>query len=1406
MADESALEAAEEEHGGRKRGPLKGWRKWALVLVLGIMVLAGIGIATLNSPIGKRFIANEIAKMAPASGLGIRIGRIEGDLFGKAELHDVILSDPKGPFLRVPRVELDWRPLSWITKGLDVRKLVTHRGTLMRLPELNPGDPDAPILPDFDIRVDRLSIQGLTLAEGVIDDSSHKVNLDARVDIRSGRALVRADGKLGERDTLHALLDAEPDGDKFDLEFDYDAPRGGVLASLLGADAGYRANIFGDGSWSDWKGGLYVTRDGQRFAAFQLTNKAGTYGILGQANPAPALEGTLATLLGEKISVSATGTLESSVLDGRLVLRGSGIDAVGLGAIDLAGNSFDEFRLEAKLRQPNALSPDIALEDAQLVATLDGDFRDLEIDHSLSVGRLVSGETQALDIRQQGLATFDGTRFVVPLDGRVARIVTGSEWVDPRLVDGRISGQLVQSGDRLVSDGLAIAFPGAKARLALDGNLAAGTYRLSGPVDVQGLEFDNVGKVGASAKIDFRTGGDSPWSLAAQVSGRVSEVSNSTLANLAGSQIDFGGNVAIGGASPLSFDDFDVVAEKLTLNLDGRIEGGTTTLAGSGRHVDYGPFTVEAEVAEDGPRAVLVFADPLPSAGLSDVRVAISPTDEGFAIETEGGSLLGPFQGNLGLFSPADGPTRIQIEKLSVWKTAVTGGVTLADGGAVGTLNLTGGGVDGTIRLAPRGGGQGFDADIVANGARFAGTTPLTIARADIDVSGTFAEGSSTIQGKATAQGIGYGRLFIGRMAATADLTNGEGEVLASISGSRGSRFKLNLAADVAPERIVAGLRGEFAGQDIAMSRRAVLTRKADGSWNLAPTELEYGDGRALLSGNFGGPTGTDIDFKLDSMPLSLVDVAVADLGLGGKASGIVALNIGSDGIPVGTAKVLVKGLSRSGLVLTSRPVDLALALELGRQQVRVRAAIDEGGERRGRVQARISNMPQQGTFVERVRAGTLFGQMRYDGPAASLWRLAAIDTFDLSGPLRIAADATGSIDNPRIRGAVASDNLRMQSALSGTDIRNGVLRGRFDGSKLTITRMKGETPGGGEVTGSGTVDMTGLGEVVESANAIRGPRLDIKVSANDARLVDANGLSATISGPLRIVSQGVGGTIAGRVSIDRASWQLGTAEEAQEIPDIRTTEINVPANVEPIRRASAPWRYLIDAKGPSRIDVDGMGLDSEWGADIVLRGTTSDPRIGGRANVVRGAYSFAGTRFELTRGRIDFDENVPIDPRLDIRAETERDGMQVEVRVGGSATQPEISFSSSPALPEEEILSRLLFGDSITELSATDALQLGAAVASLNGGGGMDPVNQLRSAIGLDRLRIVGADPALDRGTGVALGKNFGRRFYVEIITDGRGYSATELEFRVTSWLSLLASIATIGSESAVAEISKDY
>ena len=81
-----------------------------------------------------------------------------------------------------------------------------------------------------------------------------------------------------------------------------------------------------------------------------------------------------------------------------------------------------------------------------------------------------------------------------------------------------------------------------------------------------------------------------------------------------------------------------------------------------------------------------------------------------------------------------------------------------------------------------------------------------------------------------------------------------------------------------------------------------------------------------------------------------------------------------------------------------------------------------------------------------------------------------------------------------------------------------------------------------------------------------------------------------------------------------------------------------------------------------------------------------------------------------------------------------------------------------------------------------------------------------LRGAIGLDRLRIVEGNQTLGQGTSIAAGKYITRNTYVEIVTDGRGYSATQVEFQITRWLSLLSSISTIGRQSANVRISRDY
>ena len=1379
----------------------RDWRRYIVTRGAALLGAAVIGlfalVLLLDSQIGHRFVIERIAELSPRSGLKIEVGRIEGSIFDEAILHDVVLRDPEGVFMTVPEAELAWRPFSWLRRGLDIRKLVLHRGEMTRFPRLRPGDPDAPLLPQFDIRVDRFELDKLTLGEKVIGQR-RRIDLVSRADIRKGRVLLTVNSQLGGADRLIARIDAEPDRDKFDLVADYAAPRGGVLAGLAGANSDIRAKLFGKGKWSAWNGGLTITQDAKRFAAFRLTNRAGRYTALGQAWPDGLLTGAVKAAIGPALSLRFEGTFKDSVLDGKVWSDAAAFKLNAGGKVNFAANRVEGLVTKLALDRPDLVLASPELAGVRLAGTLDGPFRDLTFAHELQIDSLKAGTTLAQGLRTAGVARYDGMRFVLPIDLTAAKVVTGNAQLDPRFAGASARGELVLAGTRLTSDNLAISLRGLAARLALRGDTAKASYAVAGPVTARGFALPNLGLVDADAKILASIAAGSPWKLAVNADGRMTRIDNPTLASVAGSNIRFSGGVSLAQNAPILFRDARLTASKVNLRVSGqRLADGRTTFAGGGRHVDYGAFSVKADVGADGPRAVLVFANPWPAAGLRDVRVALAPIKDGFRIETAGGSTLGPFEGTLGLFSSPGGPTRVEIERFKVWQTSVTGQLLLARAGVSGDLALAGGGLDGTIRIDPRGNGQAITALITARDARFGGPTPLSIARGRLEATGFIATGRTTIDATVSGEGIASGRLFIGRLAANARLVNGAGNVVASIEGSRGSRFALSGTGQISPNRVVVLASGEYAGRRITMPRRAVLTRDPRGGWQLAPTQVGFGSGIVIASGHVLGDR-TELALKMAQMPLSVGDIFVRDLGLGGSASGIVNYRAAAGTVPTGDAALQIKGLTRSGLVLSSKPIDLALVGRLSSASFETRAVIKEGGETRGRLQARITGLPAGGTLGERLRGGALFAQLRYSGPADALWRLIAVEAFDLTGPVSLAADVTGRIDDPRVRGSVASDNLRVQSTISGTDLRSVKARGSFDGSRLQLSSFSGATKGGGGVTGAGTVDLSNLGT--------RGPGIDLRIAASNALLIDRDDMAARVTGPLRLVSDGVGGTIAGRLTMNGARWMLGRAVNPAALPAIRTREINQRADVAPARVVAAPWRYLIDARAANQVDVRGLGLDSEWGADIRLRGTTAAPVIFGQADMIRGGYEFAGKRFELTRGRIRFFGENPPDPQLDIAAEADVDSLSARIAIGGTSNKPIITFSSTPSLPEEEVLSRLLFGSSITNISAVEALQLGAAVASLRGGSGLDPINKLRSAIGLDRLRIVGSDPALGRGTAIAVGKYLGRRFFVELVTDGQGYSATSLEFRVTRWLALLATISTVGDQSVNVKVSRDY
>jgi len=383
---------------------------------------------------------------------------------------------------------------------------------------------------------------------------------------------------------------------------------------------------------------------------------------------------------------------------------------------------------------------------------------------------------------------------------------------------------------------------------------------------------------------------------------------------------------------------------------------------------------------------------------------------------------------------------------------------------------------------------------------------------------------------------------------------------------------------------------------------------------------------------------------------------------------------------------------------------------------------------------------------------------------------------------------------------ATPSSAARSAPPQLGTVVENIALDSRFTESRLDLTSFAGTVGKDGKVSGNGSIDLS----------SERNFPLNISLNLNNAQVLNRDDLRATLTGPLTIRSSADGARISGKLTVERSRLRIGKPA-VEDVPVLDVREVNAELLGRRVKHDAAPTKWSLDValSAPGRLEVTGMGIESEWRGDVRVAGAATAPQLIGRVQVVRGDYEFAGKRFELTRGDLRFAGGYPPDPVIDVVAENTSSGFTAQLAITGTAQRPDIKFSSVPALPEDEVLSRVLFGASITSLSAPEAIQLAGALASLRSNGkgtALNPINLVRKTLHIDRLRILPANATLNRKTSVAAGQYIGRRVYVELATDAQGYTASNIEVSLTRALSVLSEVATQGGTSVNLRWKRDY
>jgi translocation and assembly module TamB len=590
-----------------------------------------------------------------------------------------------------------------------------------------------------------------------------------------------------------------------------------------------------------------------------------------------------------------------------------------------------------------------------------------------------------------------------------------------------------------------------------------------------------------------------------------------------------------------------------------------------------------------------------------------------------------------------------------------------------------------------------------------------------------------------------------------------------------------NLNTD-AHELRLAALEAQYQGQTVRLLGPSTVTFAK----GLSVRELKLGAQKAVLEVDGTLSPTLDARVSLQQLRPELINAFVPDL----LASGTIQANAqvkGTASAPTGKIHLDATGLRGANDAARGLPaVDIHADAELMTNTALVDVKINAGSTSR---LALTGHAPISADGALDLKLG---GNL----DVGLLNPITEASGRRVTGTLSLDTTIKGAATEPEIGGTVRLADGSVHDYTQGINLTN--ITGDLTGSHGTLQIQKlSARAATGDLSLSGTI-------------GILQPKVpvNIKLTAKNAQPIASNIVTANVNADMQ-----VSGTarekldVSGKVRINRAEVQIPSGFP----PNVAVLDVRRPGKAPP-PPAEKPLIIALDLTldAPRQILVKGRGLDAELGGEIRVHGTTDEPRVTGSFDLQRGTFTLGSSHLTFTQGDVTFNgEGLKkrINPTLDFVAQTQMvDGTAI-IKITGFADSPKIELSSTPDLPQDEIMARLLFGTSAAQLSALQAVQIGAALAQLTGGGGgLNPLGKLQKSLGLDRL-AVGAGPSTGPATGPANQQNTGysveagryvsSRVFVAVKQSTTGVSQLAVDVDLTNRLKLQTRLGN-GSTSA--------
>lgn len=436
---------------------------------------------------------------------------------------------------------------------------------------------------------------------------------------------------------------------------------------------------------------------------------------------------------------------------------------------------------------------------------------------------------------------------------------------------------------------------------------------------------------------------------------------------------------------------------------------------------------------------------------------------------------------------------------------------------------------------------------------------------------------------------------------------------------------------------------------------------------------------------------------------------------------------------------------------------------------------------------------------------GRLSGQFTSTLDLKSLTLLMGLDDHRLTGRADIKVVLAGSLAAPDITGAADLQGGSYENLLLGTRLTQIDARIEATRDTVQLTRFNAQTPPkGSRVSAQGKVLLKDM----------LNPAFDFAVQLEKAQVLQQQNTDARVSGNIFLRGDAKSAQVSGDILLNSVDVYLANFGSGSTANMLNIKEVNLPQHLKRSRRerptaSTGDYDVKLDLRieAPRFIRVTAQGLDTEWKTKLHITGTVNDPVINGYLKLLNGKYEIFNARLNLTTGNVYFTGADSLNPDLDIKGNVKGREVTANIAVSGTAQNPKVELTSTPALPQDEILAKVLFNKSVDELSPIEMIKVAEVIGVMTGTikAGPDPLTKLRKKIGIDTLSVNRDDATGD--TSVSVGKQLSDGVYISVDqgvnTEG---SAVKLEVDVTPSIQVETRLGNDNDSSVGINWKKDY